>query len=255
MDKKQTYKNKHLHQLNRLKNVALALALGSCMSGCKQKTPVKDNVIKDIAYYHETGETIARPDMFGHIANQKVVVFTVYKAADMKEVRFEQMRWGTPAEDLPNAYHNEKTHSELIYISPASEQGWVEVFVNQYGITVLKDQPCFAVGEDKKLVYIGDERSYDNSMRTYKQYLETKRKQTQTIAEKNEQHYRERQKRWDDKQLELAAAFETNDNVVKNTDSVASNNSETGGKKDTLGVRQMSLDTIQALTKDTLDRS
>lgn len=243
---KRTYKSKHIRQLNRIKNFTLAVALGTMMTGCGQKTPEKEDVVKDIAYYFERGEVVDRRDMFGHIVPQKVVEIIIYKKANMKEERFRQLLWGTPAQDLPNAYQNEKTHAELLYPTEYSEPVWIEVFVNSYGVTVLKDQPCFAVDENKRVVYIGDSSTYDSNMLAFKTEMETRKKNRSQREDRENQMYQERQQRWDDKQKRQV--HQTRVQTTSERDSVVS-----VMNSDTIKVAQSVPDSI-SIVKDTLGR-
>ena len=77
------------------------------------------------------------------------------------------MRWGTPKEDMPEIYHGEKTFAKKVRYGGENDFAFIEVFENEYGVLISKDQPCFIVDKHNTLVYLGNAETFNSNMQRY----------------------------------------------------------------------------------------
>ena len=202
------------------RTTALVIALGLLPSSCKDNPRQEREPIKDLAYYHYNHLPHDEKDMYGNQTVAHTLEIKTYKDATMideKNGNIVQIRWGIPQSELGMLFDVKKTHAEFVYLDEVSSyQGWVEVFDNEYGISICKDQPCFLVDKKGRLRLIGDKDHYDRNLRRYKKELDHDAEIARAKAERNRQLYQERRQGWDDKQ----AAIVKDQNLQEREDTV-----------------------------------
>ncbi|MBP5352973.1 MAG: hypothetical protein J6Y91_04335 [Alphaproteobacteria bacterium] len=165
---------------------------GLLPSSCRQESPDDERVTKDMLYYAQHDLPTEGEDMYKNSVQMKVVDIRVYDDAtmtDKKGGKMYQMRWGIPAKNLPVA-EADKTHAAYVFLDESSTaKGWVEVYENKYGISIVKDQPCFLVDKKGHLRLIGDSTNYEQNISKYYNELLELQSRLRSRAEQNRHDY------------------------------------------------------------------
>lgn len=112
-------------------------------------------------------DSIREHDYFGNSVTLKHVSINLYKDKKMTPSGISQMRWGTPKEEMSNIYRGEKTFAKKVRYGGEEDMAYIEVFENEFGVLISKDQPCFIVDTHNTLVYFGDQDTFLSNMSRY----------------------------------------------------------------------------------------
>jgi hypothetical protein len=164
-----SYKEKHGSQLQlgkklRQLGVILPMAATLSMDGCGHSV---DNSAEKQEYGLLAHDSIEDQDYFGRLVTLKHVSVNLYKDKKMKPTHISQLRWGTPKEDMPEIYQGEKTFAKKVRYGGENDFAFIEVFENEYGVLISKDQPCFIVDKHNTLVYLGNAETFNSNMHRY----------------------------------------------------------------------------------------
>lgn len=160
------YKEKHINDLKlgrHIKQIAAVLPLTATLTmGCgEQKNPSSD--INSAIFLKDS---IEGEDLYGYPVTLKFIKIRTYDTDEIEPTDTYLSRWGTPKEEIPNIYNNEKTYVREIKLDE-NEFVNIEVFKSKYGIEISKDQPCFMVTKQSQLAYIGNDDSYIKNLEKY----------------------------------------------------------------------------------------
>lgn len=263
-----TVKDKFENVWNKIKMPLKAAATVACFgmlpSSCKDRVQDKEP-IKDMLYYYENNLPSEVSDMYGNHLIGKLVEIKVYQDAMMDDENsgdVVQMRWGVPQSDYQRDFDIEKTHAEYVYLDEkGNARGWIEVFDNEYGVSICKDQPCFMVDKNGCLRLIGNDEHYDCNLQRYKNEQKKKEMYERQRIENNKKKYYERRKNWDEKQADIVASqgFIYTDAVLMVSRAYSEEQSDSLMQGDTLSTRpdsdilQVSIDSLKK-TRDQYDR-
>ena len=164
-----SYKEKHASQLqlgHKLRQIGVVLPLAATLSmgSCGHSGDSADKRQESglLAY-----DSIQDEDYFGRTVTLKHVSINLYKDRNMKPTQISQLRWGTPKEEMPDIYHGEKTFAKKVRYGGVDDYAYIEVFENEYGVLISKDQPCFIVDKHNTLVYFGNAETFSDNMYQY----------------------------------------------------------------------------------------
>ena len=243
-----TVKDKFKNVWNKIKTplkvAATAVCFGMLPGSCKNKPQPEREPIKDMAYYYANNLPHDEIDMYGNHFQARLVEIKVYKDASMldeKNGNIMQVRWGVPKSELNRNFDMQKTHAEYVFLDEvSSHKGWIEVFDNEYGVSVCKDQPCFLVDKNGRLLLVGNDQNYEYNMRRYKRERDEEQNAARLRIEKSRQQYRDKKQNWDRKQVDLMKSQGITDEdttlIAKNVPPIAKIDST--AQKDTLSIRQ-----------------
>ena len=181
------------------KVLAAVACFGMLPSSCRRDNQKDEVRTKDMLYYAQHNIPIDGEDMYANPIRMKVLDIRVYDDATMENKKggeCYQMRWGIPASEL-SVEPGEKTHAVYAFLDEiGNSKGWVEVYENKYGISVVKDQPCFIVDKKGYLRIVGDSTNYEPNMIKYYNDLIEAEKRMRYRAEQNRQEYYNQQTAW-----------------------------------------------------------
>lgn len=140
----------------------LPLAATLTMASCS-----KDNANGRQEYGLLASDSIKESDYYGHVHVLKHVSINLYDDKSMQPTQISQLRWGTPKEEMPKIYHGEEVFAKKVRLCNDSSTSYIAVFENEYGIAISKDQPCFIVDQNNKLVYFGNKDTFRDNMKRY----------------------------------------------------------------------------------------
>lgn len=176
-----------LRQLGAILPLAATLSVAACSDGGNVKPQQESGLLAH--------DSITDQDYFGHSVTLKHVSVRLYNDKNLTPTKISQLRWGTPAEEMPDIYHGQKTFAKRVRYGGENDRAYIEVFENEFGVLISKDQPCFIVDSSNTLVYFGDADTFIKNMDRYVQEkqirkLETKaarsvEKNTATITSEN----------------------------------------------------------------------
>lgn len=162
------YKEKHINDLklgHRIRQLAVVLPVAATLTtACHKKQPSYSNT-EGISFL--TQDSVWGDDYYGNPITLKHVQINVYDNLEKEPTNVHLSRWGTPKEEMPEIYRGEDTFIKEVYAGEDGDKLGIEVFRNQYGVLVSKDQPCFIVDASDQLVYMGDENTYAHNIKRY----------------------------------------------------------------------------------------
>lgn len=162
------YKKKHMNDLNlgrRIRQLAVVLPAAATLTTACQKGQSARSDVERVCFW--TQDSVWGDDYYGNPVTLKHVQINVYDNLDKEPTNVHLSRWGTPKEEMPEIYRGEDTRIKEVFVSEDGDKLGIEVFQNQYGIWVSKDQPCFIVDTNDQLVYMGDENTYAHNIKRY----------------------------------------------------------------------------------------
>ena len=155
----------HLKMGRKIRQLCAVLPLAATltMASCS-----KDNAKNGRQEYGLlASDSIKESDYYGRVHILKHVSINLYNDESMQPTKISQLRWGTPKEEMPEIYHGEKVFAKKVRLSNDNSTVYIAVFENEYGIAISKDQPCFIVDQNNKLVYFGNKDTFRDNMNRY----------------------------------------------------------------------------------------